>query len=50
MALFRHLMSAPHKRGLLDRLDKLFDESVLLGTGLASRENLRCAMLTIIYF
>jgi transformation/transcription domain-associated protein len=38
---FRHLMSTPHRRALFDQLDKLFDEKVLLGTGLASRENLR---------
>lgn len=47
MVPFRHLMSTSHRRALFNQLDKLFDEKVLLGTGLASRENLRYAMLTI---
>ena len=47
MVPFRHLMSTPHRRALFDQLDKLFDEKVLLGNGLTSRENLRCDISTI---
>jgi len=41
MVVFRHLMSTNHRRVLFDHLDKLFDERVLLGTGIASKEMLR---------
>jgi len=41
MVVFRHLMGTSHRRALFDRLDKLFDEKVLLGTGIASKEALR---------
>lgn len=41
MVVFRHLMGTAHRRALFDRLDKLFDERVLLGTGVASKEALR---------
>jgi len=41
IVVFRHLMNTPHRRALFDRLDKLFDETVLLGTAIASREALR---------
>lgn len=41
MVVFRHLMGTPHRRALFNQVDKLFDERVLLGTGLASKENLR---------
>jgi transformation/transcription domain-associated protein len=47
MVPFRHLMSTPHRRALFDQLDKLFDEKVLLGTGLTSKENLRCGMFSV---
>src|SRR6266567_6458473 len=40
MVVFRHLMGTAHRRALFDRLDKLFDEKVLLGTGIASKEAL----------
>lgn len=41
MVVFRHLMGTTHRRALFDQLDKLFDERVLLGTGVASKEALR---------
>lgn len=41
MVVFRHLMGTPHRRALFDHLDKLFDERVLLGTGIATKEMLR---------
>ncbi len=41
MVVFRHLMSTNHRKVLFDHLDKLFDERVLLGTGIASKEMLR---------
>ena len=41
MVVFRHLMGTPHRRALFDHLDKLFDEIVLLGTGIATKEMLR---------
>ena len=41
MVVFRHLMGTPHRRSLFDHLDKLFDERVLLGTGIATKEMLR---------
>ncbi|KAF9453072.1 FAT-domain-containing protein [Macrolepiota fuliginosa MF-IS2] len=44
MVVFRHLMSTNHRRVLFDHLDKLFDEHVLLGTGIASKEMLRVAV------
>lgn len=44
MVVFRHLMGTPHRRALFDQLDKLFDDRVLLGSGLATRENLRCVL------
>ncbi|TFK23272.1 atypical/PIKK/TRRAP protein kinase [Coprinopsis marcescibilis] len=41
MVVFRHLLATPHRRALLSHIDKLLDERVLLGTGLASKEMLR---------
>jgi len=41
MVVFRHLMATPHRRALLGQLDKMFDERVLLGTGISSKEMLR---------
>ncbi|KAM6495848.1 hypothetical protein JOM56_008554 [Amanita muscaria] len=41
MVVFRHLVGTPHRKALFDQIDKLFDERVLLGTGIASKEMLR---------
>ncbi|KAK2466244.1 hypothetical protein APHAL10511_001886, partial [Amanita phalloides] len=41
MVVFRHLVGTPHRIALFDQIDKLFDERVLLGTGIASKEMLR---------
>lgn len=41
MVVFRHLMGTPHRKALFTHLDKLFDENVLLGSGLSSKEMLR---------
>ncbi|KAI0320805.1 FAT domain-containing protein [Amylostereum chailletii] len=41
MVVFRHLMGTQYRRSLLPYLDKLFDENVLLGAGVASRESMR---------
>ena len=41
MLAFRHLVVSPYRRALLPHIDKLFDEQVLLGTGVGSRELLR---------
>ncbi|PPQ93995.1 hypothetical protein CVT25_009843 [Psilocybe cyanescens] len=48
MVVFRHLMGTPHRRALFDHLDKLFDERVLLGTGVASQEALRTTVYTAV--
>lgn len=48
MVVFRHLMGTPHRKALFGRLNKLFDEKVLLGTGIATKEALRYECL--IYF
>ncbi|KAF8897572.1 hypothetical protein BD779DRAFT_388223 [Infundibulicybe gibba] len=48
MVVFRHLMTTPHRRALLGHLDKLFDERVLLGTGIASKEMLRPAVYSAV--
>jgi hypothetical protein len=39
--VFRHLMGTSHRKALFVHLDKLFDENVLLGSGLSSKEMLR---------
>jgi len=41
MIVLRHLMATPYRRALLGHLDKLFDERVLLGTGVGSQETMR---------
>ncbi|KAL4241981.1 DNA Damage Response and Repair Kinase [Abortiporus biennis] len=41
MIVFRHLIGTPHRRALLPQIDKLFDERVLLGTGVGTREAIR---------
>jgi len=41
MVVFRHLMGQNYRRALFGQLDKLFDEQVLLGSGIASKETLR---------
>jgi transformation/transcription domain-associated protein len=41
MIVMRHLMGTPYRRALLGQLDKLFNERVLLGTGVGSQETLR---------
>ncbi|THH10763.1 hypothetical protein EW146_g8270 [Bondarzewia mesenterica] len=41
MIVFRHLLGTPYRRALLSQIDKLFDENVLLGTSVGSRETLR---------
>jgi len=41
MVVLRHLIGTPHRKALLPYIDKLFDEKVLLGTGVGSRETLR---------
>ncbi|KAF8640045.1 hypothetical protein AX17_001287 [Amanita inopinata Kibby_2008] len=41
MVVFRHLVGTPHRKVLFDQIDKLFDERVLLGTGIGSKESLR---------
>lgn len=41
MVVFRHLMGTPHRKALFSHLDKLFDENVLLGTGIGCKETLR---------
>lgn len=43
MIVFRHLMSTPYRTVLVGQLDKLLDDRVLFGTGLASKEMVRCA-------
>ncbi|KAF8165306.1 hypothetical protein B0H34DRAFT_232712 [Crassisporium funariophilum] len=48
MVVFRHLMGTSHRRALFDHLDKLFDEKVLLGTGIATKEMLRAVVYTAI--
>ncbi|TFK43492.1 hypothetical protein BDQ12DRAFT_731508 [Crucibulum laeve] len=48
MVVFRHLMGTPHRRALFNHLDKLFDERVLLGTGVGSKEMLRAAVYSAV--
>ncbi|KAI6119305.1 FAT domain-containing protein, partial [Pisolithus croceorrhizus] len=43
MVVLRHLIGTPHRKALLPHIDKLFDEQVLLGTGIGSRETIRPA-------
>ncbi|KAF7332097.1 hypothetical protein MKEN_00090300 [Mycena kentingensis (nom. inval.)] len=44
MIVFRHLATGPHRRAILPYLDKLFEESVLMGHGLTGRETFRSHM------
>ncbi|KAF9224621.1 FAT-domain-containing protein [Gyrodon lividus] len=41
MVVLRHLISTPHRKALLPQIDKLFNEQILLGNGVGSRETLR---------
>jgi transformation/transcription domain-associated protein len=41
MVVLRHLIATPYRRAFLSQLDKLFNERVLLGTGVGSKETLR---------
>lgn len=41
MTVLRHLIGTPYRKVLLSQLDKLFDEDVLLGSGIGSKETLR---------
>lgn len=43
MVVLRHLIGTPHRKALLPHIDKLFDEQILLGTGIGSRETIRPA-------
>lgn len=48
MVVFRHLMGLPVRRALFPYLDKLFDENVLLGSGVGSKEMLRAAVYSAV--
>ncbi|KAL0949509.1 hypothetical protein HGRIS_009561 [Hohenbuehelia grisea] len=48
MVVFRHLMATSHRRALLNQLDKLFDERVLLGTAVSSKELLRASVYSAV--
>ncbi|EGO01921.1 hypothetical protein SERLA73DRAFT_166433 [Serpula lacrymans var. lacrymans S7.3] len=41
MIVLRHLMSTPHRKALLNQLDKLFNDRILLGSGVGSKETLQ---------
>lgn len=41
MVVFRHLLATPARRTLLNHVDKLMDERVLLGNGLATKDLMR---------
>ncbi|KAJ7507855.1 hypothetical protein B0H11DRAFT_2271401 [Mycena galericulata] len=41
IVVFRHLIGGAHRRAILPQMDKLFDERVLLGTGVTGREMFR---------
>ncbi|KAH7909445.1 hypothetical protein BJ138DRAFT_1066999 [Hygrophoropsis aurantiaca] len=43
MVVLRHLIGTPHRKALLPYMDKLFNENILLGEGVGSRETLRPA-------
>jgi transformation/transcription domain-associated protein len=45
MIVLRHLIGTPYRRALLGQLDKMFNENVLLGTGIGSKETLRFVSL-----
>ncbi|KAF5369949.1 hypothetical protein D9758_001009 [Tetrapyrgos nigripes] len=48
MVVFRHLMGTPYRRALLPQISKLFDERVLLGTGIGSKEMLRAPVYSAV--
>lgn len=48
MVVFRHLMGLPARKALFPVLNKLFNEDVLLGTGVGSKEMLRAAVYSAI--
>ena len=41
MVVLRHLIGTPHRKALLPQIDKLFNERILLGSGVGSQETLR---------
>ncbi|KAF8195850.1 FAT domain-containing protein [Mycena galopus ATCC 62051] len=41
IVVFRHLLAGVHRRAIIPQMDKLFDERVLLGTGVTGREMFR---------
>lgn len=41
IVVLRHLIGTPHRKALLPQIDKLFDERILLGDGVGSKETLR---------
>ena len=47
MIVFRHLMGGAHRRVLTVHLDKFFDEEVILGKGIGSKETLRYVLLVL---
>lgn len=44
MVVLRHLIGTPHRKALLPQIDKLFNERILLGSGVGSQETLRYGM------
>ncbi|KAL0563573.1 transcription-associated protein 1, partial [Marasmius crinis-equi] len=48
MVVFRHLIGTPHRRVLVPQIDKLFDERILLGTGIGNKEMLRTGVYTAV--
>ncbi|KAJ7068316.1 hypothetical protein C8F01DRAFT_1364679 [Mycena amicta] len=48
IVVFRHLANGVHRRAILPHLDKLFDESVLMGHGLTGREMFRSHIYSLL--
>ncbi|KAK1236603.1 transcription-associated protein 1 [Marasmius sp. AFHP31] len=48
MVVFRHLTGTPHRRVLVPQIDKLFDERILLGTGIGNKEVLRTGVYSAV--
>jgi transformation/transcription domain-associated protein len=46
MVVLRHLIGTPYRAALLNQLDKVFNERVLLGSGVGSQESLRSVTLS----
>ncbi|KAJ7180147.1 FAT domain-containing protein [Mycena crocata] len=46
IVVFRHLSGGVHRRAIIGQVDKLFDERVLLGTGVTGREMFRSHIYT----